>query len=171
MTEEGVSEGFSSSSMSMRTGSYSGMPMGYAIITAPRMRSIASSSILFVSGCFASTCFLDAAAAASSRDLRRVACACGTGASPVRLPMGSLQNVGPRGGSSTPSASAWMSSSSPCLSGGARAVGREVVALGLESLDPQAKVVHLDELLDQILDADLDGGLVEELLLLALALQ
>ena len=60
-------------------------------MTAPRIRSMCSMSSFFVSGCFASTCFLDAAAAASSSALRSVVCAGVTGASPVRLPIGSLQ--------------------------------------------------------------------------------
>ena len=62
----GVLLGFSSPSMSMRTGSHSGRPIGYAIITAPRTTSMASIRSLRVSGRFASTFFLLAAAAASS---------------------------------------------------------------------------------------------------------
>ena len=54
--------------------------------------------------------------------------------------------------------------------GFARAVARQVVALGLEPLEPQSQVVHLDELFYQILDVDLDGGLVKERMLLAFVL-
>mmetsp|Transcript_7917 Transcript_7917/g.20110 ORF Transcript_7917/g.20110 Transcript_7917/m.20110 type:complete len:217 (-) Transcript_7917:115-765(-) len=114
----GVLLGFSSPSTSSRTGSHSGSPMGYAIITAPRIMSTCSDSSFFVSGFLNSTCFLLAAMAASSSVLRSICATCGMGALPSRLPLGSLQNVSPRGACAMPSASAWMSSSNPCLSGG-----------------------------------------------------